>query len=167
MLFRSDYLNGEVSTLHKEVSQRSMVGHSHTLPATKINVAGNDTVSAATVQAHIEHLTKNKSPINHTHLLVVALTAAITVSPTMMSASGTITCARTGMVVIVGGDGYGNYSITKNGVTVESGSYWSFGVYHIQCTVNDKITFTNFGQGTGFTLGTWGRLINIGIGSAV
>lgn len=92
-----DYLNGEVTTLHQAVAQRSKVGHSH--PATSVNVAASDTVSADTVQAHIEHLTENKSnvdhthseyaPISHTHELTT-VTAYIYVMPTMTGATGTM-----------------------------------------------------------------------------
>ena len=46
-------------------SQISDFSHTHT--AAQVNVTASDVVSAATVQSHIEHLTKNKSPINHTH----------------------------------------------------------------------------------------------------
>lgn len=40
---------------------------SHTHTAAQVNVTASSVVSADTVQAHIEHLTKNKSNINHTH----------------------------------------------------------------------------------------------------
>ena len=109
------------------------------------------------------HTHSNYALVGHTHLLVVAASVAIVVTSNY-TANGSLTCTNSGLVIIVGGVGYGTYNITKNGIVVEQGSYNSIKTYSVQVSKGDVIAFANVGQGATTPIGTWGRMVNIGFG---